>query len=632
MSKKMATSMKSCIATVSIAGDFREKLAAIARAGFTGIEIFEQDFIAFDGRPEDVADMVKDHGLEIMLFQPFRDFEGMPDALRDRAFDRAERKFDLMNQLGVDLMLVCSNVSPHSLGGIDRAADDFAALGESAAAKGIRVGYEALAWGRHISDHRDAWEVVRRADHAHIGIILDSFHTLGRGLDPQSIRAIPRDKIFFVQLADAPLIEMDLLYWSRHFRNMPGEGDLPVLDFMRAVAATGYDGPLSLEIFNDQFRGGSPWTIAQDGYRSLVCLMDDVSRAEPDIALHAPPMPPRIASSGIEFIEFTTDADEAETLEQLLGVLGFAKAGQHKSKQVQLWRQGGINILINTEENGFAHSAYLMHGTSVCDIGIRVEDATATAMRAGVLGAELFSQPSVPGELDIPAIKGVGGGVIHFIDDKSDLARLWEIDFIQDNQPADGGVGLVAIDHIAQTMKYEEMLTWALFYTSIFDTNKVPMVDVVDPAGLVRSRAIQNDDGSLRITLNGAESQDTLAGRFISETFGSSVQHIAFASVDIFATAAALSRNGFEALTISANYYDDLGARFGLDDQLLDKLKAAQILYDCDEAGAYFHFYGQMLGAGIFFEIVQRTEAYNGYGAANAPFRISAQKRDWAST
>ena len=157
------------------------------------------------------------------------------------------------------------------------------------------------------------------------------------------------------------------------------------------------------------------------------------------------------------------------------------------------------------------------------------------------------------------------------------------------------------------------------------------MVDVVDPAGLVRSRAIQNADGSLRITLNGAESQDTLAGRFISETFGSSVQHIAFATNDIFASAAALKQNGFEALAISANYYDDLGARFGLDDVLLGKLKAAQILYDCDEAGAYFHFYGQTLGAGMFFEIVQRTKAYNGYGAANAPFRISAQKRGWVS-
>ena len=178
-------------------------------------------------------------------------------------------------------MLVCSNVSPVALGGIDRAADDFRELGERAARRGLRVGYEALAWGRHINDHRDAWEIVRRADHPNIGLILDSFHTLARRIDVETIRAIPGDRIFIVQLADAPQIDMDLLYWSRHFRNMPGEGDLPVIDFMRAVAATGYDGPLSLEIFNDQFRGGSPKSIAVDGRRSLVYLMDQVARAEP---------------------------------------------------------------------------------------------------------------------------------------------------------------------------------------------------------------------------------------------------------------------------------------------------------------------------------------------------------------
>ena len=98
-----------------------------------------------------------------------------------------------------------------------------------------------------------------------------------------------------MQLADAPLIDMDLLYWSRHFRNMPGQGDLPVVDFMRAVAATGYDGQLSLEIFNDQFRGGSPKSIAVDGRRSLVYLMDQVARAEPGIAISVPQMPDRIA-------------------------------------------------------------------------------------------------------------------------------------------------------------------------------------------------------------------------------------------------------------------------------------------------------------------------------------------------
>ncbi|MGI9502713.1 MAG: sugar phosphate isomerase/epimerase family protein, partial [Geminicoccaceae bacterium] len=150
--------MKTSIATVSISGDLPEKLAAIAEAGFDGIEIFEQDFIAYDGSPRDVGNLVRDHGLEIMLYQPFRDFEGLPGPERRRAFDRAERKFDLMAELGTDLMLICSSVHPKALGGIDRAADDLAELGEHAAKRGLRVGYEALAWGRYINDHRDAWE------------------------------------------------------------------------------------------------------------------------------------------------------------------------------------------------------------------------------------------------------------------------------------------------------------------------------------------------------------------------------------------------------------------------------------------------------------------------------------------
>ena len=100
---KGTDAVKTCIATVSISGDFREKLTAIAAAGFDGIEIFEQDFTAFEESPRDVGAMVRDHGLEIMLFQPFRDFEGLPEPLRARAFARAERKFDLMNELGTDL-------------------------------------------------------------------------------------------------------------------------------------------------------------------------------------------------------------------------------------------------------------------------------------------------------------------------------------------------------------------------------------------------------------------------------------------------------------------------------------------------------------------------------------------------
>ncbi|MFD2261903.1 bifunctional sugar phosphate isomerase/epimerase/4-hydroxyphenylpyruvate dioxygenase family protein [Lacibacterium aquatile] len=618
--------MKTSIATVSISGDLQEKIAAIAAAGYAGVEIFEQDFLTFDGSPQDIGRMARDHGLEITVFQPFRDFEGMPDSHRARTFDRAERKFDLMQQLGTDLMLICSSISPLALGGIDRAAADFNELGERAAKRGLRVGYEALAWGRFVNDHRDAWEIVRRADHPNIGLILDSFHTLSRKISPQSIRAIPGDRIFLVQLADAPLIEMDLLQWSRHLRMMPGQGDLPVTDFMRAVVATGYDGPWSLEIFNDQFRGGSPKSIAVDGYRSLLFLGEQVKEEEPALPVPMPPLPPRTEVEGVEFVEFATSEKEAKDLVALVEALGFQRAGRHRTKDVTLYRQGGINLLINTARDGFAHSSFALHGTSAYAIALKVTDAAATVERARLLGAMPFEQPSNPGEAKLPAIRGVGGGIIYLLDASADLGAIWEKDFALE-ATAVTGAGLGRIDHIAQTMNYEEMLTWILFYRSLVKAQKTPMVDIVDPAGLIRSQVIESPDGALRLTLNGAENRNTLAGHFISESFGSSIQHVAFSTDDIFATATALKTAGFKPLTVSANYYADLDARYQLGDALIARMQGLGILYDRDDAGEFFHLYSQTFGEGFFFEICERRSGYRGYGAPNAPFRIAAQKR-----
>ena len=616
--------MKTSIATVSVPGSFTEKLEAIAAAGFDGIEIFEQDFLASDLTPREAGQMVRDHGLEITLFQPFRDFEGLPEPLRSRAFARAERKFGLMNELGSDLVLFCSSTHPQALGGIDRAAEDFRTLGDIAARHGIRVGYEALCWGRHVNDHRDAWEVVRRADHPNIGLILDSFHTLGRKTDPGTIRRIPGDRIFFVQLADAPAIEMDLLYWSRHFRNMPGEGDLDVTAFTRAVMATGYSGPLSLEIFNDQFRAGLPRIVAQDGHRSLVALMDRVRRAEPGPDLPTFPAPTPVER--VEFVEFATSAGDAAPLESLLAAAGFERAGQHRSKQVTLWRQGGANVLVNSGEDSFARTAWASHGTGVSEVGLMVPDASQTHARALALGARPHEEAHAAGELAIPAIRGAGGSVIRLLDRQSDLARIWEVDFTLPEVAAPYGAGLTGVDHLGQTMAYDEMLSWSLFYTTIFQAEKTPMVDVIDPDGLVRSQAIET--GGLRITLNGAEARRTLAGRFIRDTFGASVQHIAFASDDIFASAAQMAARGFPALRIGANYYGDVEARFGLDPALTARLRAGNIMYDEDAGGQFFQFYSRALPGGLFLEVVQRQGNYRGYGAPNAPFRIAAQKRD----
>ena len=619
--------MKRSIATVSISGTLTEKLSAIAAAGFDGIEIFEQDFIAHDGRPADVGRLVRDHGLSIDLFQPFRDFECLPEPLRTKAFDRAEHKFDLMQELGTDLILICSTVHPAALGGIDRAADDLRELGERAAKRGLRIGYEALAWGRHVNDHRDAWEIVRRADHDNVGLIVDSFHTLGRGLSPESIRAVPGDKIFFVQLADAPKIDMDLLYWSRHFRNMPGEGDLDVQGFMQAVMATGYSGPISLEIFNDQFRGGNPRTVASDGFRSLVSLMDDVRRAEPDLNIDAPDLPPRVGVQGVEFIEFTARGAQADKLRSLFGSMGFALRGRHRNKDIDLFQQGDIRFLINSETEGHAAHVWNARGMCVCDVGLRVDSAKDTVTRANALGVEAFAQPIGPGEMEIPAIRGLEGSILHFIDEKSDLARVWDVEFVPVGEADVVDAGLRGIDHLAQTMSYEDMLSWTLFYTTIFDMGKSPMFDVIDPDGLVRSQVVSTPKNSLRVTLNGAETHRTLAGDFLAQNFGASVQHIALATDDIFATAAALAKDGFEVLPMPANYYADLAARFDLPKDLLDRMIAHNILYDEQDGQGFFQMYSRTFAGGMFFEILQRAPGYGGYGAPNAPFRIAAQKR-----
>ena len=618
--------MKTSIATVSLSGDLRDKIQAIARAEFDGVEIFENDFIAFDHSPREVGQMVRDAGLAVTLFQPFRDFEGLPEPFRGKAFDRAERKFDVMQEIGTDLILVCSNVSVHAQGGIDRAAADLHELGERAARRGLRIGFEALAWGRFVNDHRDAWEIVRRADHGAVGLILDSFHTLSRGIEVGSIRSIPKDRIFLVQLADAPKLQLDLLSWSRHFRCMPGQGDLPVAAFMEAVRATGYDGVLSLEIFNDQFRAGSANAVAIDGKRSLVFLDDQVRRALGEVPEHET-LPPRSPCSGIAFIEFAVDDQAAGELGALIRSLGFRQSGTHRSKDVTLWSQNGINLLINSEREGFAHSSYTVHGPSVCAFCLRVDDAQAVMERAKALVATPFRQTVLDGELEIPAIRGVGGSLVYFIDDRSDLARLWDIDFDRPGQPAtDRQVGLTGIDHIAQSMEYDEMLSWLLFYTAILDVTKTPGLDIPDPGGLVRSLVVQTGDQSLSLVLNGSQSQHTASARFLSEFFGSGVQHIAFATVDIVGTARAIKASGLETLPIPDNYYDDLEARFTLPEDLLTDLKALGILYDRDGEGEFFQVFTKTFDDRFFFEIVERR-GYKGFGATNAAIRLAVQKR-----
>ena len=611
--------MKTSIATVSVGGGLASKLETIARAGYAAVEIFENDLLSSPIPARDIGAMMQDLGLACAMLQPFRDYEGMSPEQRTRALERIRRKFATMDALGTDLVLLCSNCSPEASGDRQQTLDDLHLLGELAASHGKRIAYEALAWGRHVSDHRDAWSLVRDLDHPAIGLTLDSFHTLARKIPVSSIGDIRPEKLFIVQLADAPLLEMDYLGWSRHFRCMPGQGDLPLDDFAAALRRIGYEGLWSLEIFNDRFRSTSANQIARDGMRSLKAMHDRAG-----IMLGAAPqLAPPVSPERVEFIEFAASHAEAEDFGRIFSALGFAPVARHRSKDVTRWQQGEINLVVNSEPEGLAHSFDIVHGGSVCAVGLAVNDQQAAMARAGGLEVDDFSQNVAPDEWQIPSVRGVGGSLVYFVDADS-RAEMWADEFSLALSEASPRGDLTAVDHIAQTMQYEEFLSWTLYYTSLFDFTRTPQLEIADPMGIVYSQAVESRNRAVRFTLNGSMAANALSTRFVQNYFGAGVQHIAFATPDIFAAAEHARDAGLPMLEIGPNYYEDIEARFGLDAALVNRMADLGILYDRDGEAEYFQFYSRAVAKRVFFEVVERR-GYEAYGAANAAIRLNAQ-------
>jgi len=563
--------------------------------------------------------MAADLGLAIMLYQPFRDFEAMPRDQLARNLARAERKFDVMAELGVETVLVCSNVQDIAIDDPSLATADLHQMAEAARQRGLRVGYEALAWGRHTRYWRQAWQIVKQADHPALGLILDSFHTLSLGDTLDGIRDVPPEKLFFVQFADAPKLSMDVLSWSRHHRNFPGQGDLPVVDFARDLLAAGYTGPLSLEVFNDEFRSAPARLTAQDGIRSLIWLESEAGGA-------ALPAPARL--EGVDFLEFAVDATAGQELQTRLRALGFAHAGRHRSKAVDLYRQGQVNVILNMEQDSAASEHFQLHGPSVCAIGLKVDDAGRAMERARALHCHEWRGPVGPSERAIPALRAPDGTLFYLIDDRNADRSIYESDFVLhpsvDAYTDSDATGLTSIDHIAQALPAHRLDSFVLFYRTIFGMGGGAVQEIPDPYGLVKSRAVVSPDQRVRVTLNVSESGRTATGRFITAYAGSGIHHVAFRTSRLFETVESIDRDAAHMLHVPDNYYDDVAVRLGLDETLLARLRHDGLLYDRDAQGDFLHAYTEPFHERFFFELVQR-DGYTGYGAANAAVRMAVQ-------
>jgi 4-hydroxyphenylpyruvate dioxygenase len=609
--------LRNSLATVCLSGTLEDKLPAAAAAGFGGVEIFEPDLVSSPWSPGEVRARCADLDLSIDLYQPFRDFDSTRREVLEANLRRADRKFDVMEQLGAPLLLVCSSVAPDAVRDIDRIAEQLHQLGSRAGERGLRVCYEALAWGRHVNTYECSWEIVRRADHPAVGLCLDSFHILSRRSDPAGIASIPGQKIFFLQLADAPQLEMDVLQWSRHHRLFPGQGawDLPA--FLGHVLTAGYAGPLSLEVFNDVFRQSDPARAAVDALRSLLALREATARELPIARARVglPDLPAAPPLAGHAFVELGVDDHSAARIVDTLRALGFDGPGTHRSKPVQIWGQGAARVLLN-EAPG-------QRETSISALGIETADPTASARRAQALLAPVLPRTRGPAEAFLAAVAAPDGTSVFFCQPAAESSG-WRSDFTP--MPAvSSGAGITGIDHVALTQPFDHFDEAALFYRSVLGLQNRGQhtSEVAAPFGLVRNLAVADPARGVRICLSvsvlrrGTEWQPRVTDP----------QHVAFATDDLLATARAARAAGAPLLDVPSNYYDDLDARLAPSPALLASLREFGVLLDRDAGGEFLHFYTEVLGGRVFFEVVQRIGGYDGYGETNAPIRMAAHRR-----
>ncbi|KNH22294.1 4-hydroxyphenylpyruvate dioxygenase [Arthrobacter sp. ZBG10] len=616
--------MRTGIATVCLSGTLKEKMQACAIAGFDGIEIFEQDLVTSPLPPEDIRKMAADLGLTLDLYQPFRDFDSVPGDLLAANLRRADAKFRLMSRLGMDTILVCSNVATASIDSDDLRVEQLGQLAALAGDHGVKVAYEALAWGKFVSDYEHAHRLVTAVDHPNLGTCLDSFHILSRNWDTAPIEALDPAKIFFVQVADAPKLAMDVLSWSRHYRVFPGEGQFELAKFMGHVVRAGYTGPVSLEIFNDVFRQSDVERTAVDGMRSLIWLEEqgakwlDANVGTPAVPRRRYPMElatlPQVAEpAGWNFAEVR--AADTTGLETVLGQLGFGFDGRHRTKDVQLWSMGAARVVINEAAPDLAAGS----APAIAALGFDVDSPVIAAARAQQLKAPAVPRKSQANEEVFQGFAAPDSTEVFLCQGSADRTAAWTSEFGEGLDVPAGGSTAV-IDHINLAQPWQHFDEAVLFYTSALALQPQPFAEVPSPTGLVRSQVMLSADRSVRLVLN-------LAPLIQQEGGGARTtyqEHIAFAVDDLVGTARAARGRGLEFLQIPANYYEDLDARFGLDPDFLATLQDLNLLYDRDADGEFLHFYTATVGS-VFFEMVERRGGYDGYGAPNAPVRHAVQ-------
>ncbi|WP_084437552.1 4-hydroxyphenylpyruvate dioxygenase [Niveispirillum irakense] len=339
-----------------------------------------------------------------------------------------------------------------------------------------------------------------------------------------------------------------------------------------------------------------------------------------------------MGTDGFEFVEYT--APDVAALGALFTTMGFTKVATHRSKKVDLYRQGDINFIVNGEADSLAQQFARDHGPSACAMAFRVKDAAFAHKRAIDLGAKEVKGAIGPMELNIPAIEGIGGSLIYLVDRYKSPASIYDIDFVPvegaDQNPV--GCGLVEVDHLTHNVHRGRMDYFYDFYSKLFNFRQIRYFDIEGKLTGLKSRALTAPCGKIRIPINesaGAEGRVDQIEEYLREYKGEGIQHIALSTNDIIKTYDALKANGITFMTPPpATYYDMLEERLPGHGQPTEELRQRGILLDGAPGGGLLLqiFTATVIGP-IFFEIIQR-KGDDGFGEGNFRALFESIERD----
>ncbi|MBX9817015.1 MAG: 4-hydroxyphenylpyruvate dioxygenase [Burkholderiaceae bacterium] len=338
---------------------------------------------------------------------------------------------------------------------------------------------------------------------------------------------------------------------------------------------------------------------------------------------------------GFEFVEFASPV--AGVIEPVFERMGFTLVAKHRSKDVVLYRQGGINFIVNREPKSVAGYFAAEHGPSACGMAFRVKDSHLAYKRALELGAQPVELRPGPMELNLPAIKGIGGAPLYLIDRYEDGKSIYDIDFEflpgVDRHPV--GHGFSVVDHLTHNVYRGRMAYWADFYSKLFNFQEIRYFDIQGEYTGLTSKAMTAPDGLVRIPLNEEARQGGgQIEEFLMQFNGEGIQHIALLCEDLPGAIDKLQMAGIPLLTAPNDvYYENLAKRLPGHGQPVGELQARGILLDGTTEGGQprllLQIFSQPLLGPVFFEFIERKGNYReGFGEGNFKALFESLERD----